>query len=205
MLRPYYPAAFASAKQADALAEQARLSYVASTKPNPVLFRLNTPPPAQPLYYFERNEVDPSVPSAAAFRVQIAGDAAFSQILRDDTVTDTASYPVPAGMPSRFFLRSKAQGRSHADWGEWSQTVEVNPATVDHWQLFLIPVGTGERTGIVGDSSAKSLRGRRWRRSGLHRRAGHCDDGPRFMGGMRLRSDAARENRKTGMEGASRW
>ena len=121
--------AFALLKQADEQVEVARLSFVSISVDNESLI-LDCPIEASPLFCFAWAEADSEALPVDAYQVQVDDDSDFSSPLIDLEVrTPVLSLPAPGS-----FLRVRARGASHGDWGAWSETLVIE-SVVPGWQL----------------------------------------------------------------------
>jgi hypothetical protein len=121
--------AFSYLQQADQQTEVARLSFLSVTTSGSTCI-LSCPDEASPLYFFSVRETDSTALPVRQYEVQIANNASFSSPVVDTYIT-SSTYPSPG---LGFYIRARAQGDAHGDWGAWSASLLV-PVALTRWEL----------------------------------------------------------------------
>jgi hypothetical protein len=112
--------AFNAFKEADRLTEVARLSFV-SLQLSDRLLALHCVDEAAPLYHFSLCETDPTALPVRQYEVQFSSSASFTNLLASVTLAATTLRHTNCSG----WLRVRAQGDSHGDWGAWSPPAKL--------------------------------------------------------------------------------
>ncbi|MEI7632888.1 MAG: hypothetical protein WCK47_01250 [bacterium] len=130
-LIPANPAlAFTYLKEGDQQTEIARLSFITlATSDGKVM--ISCPDEASPLYYFTLRETDPAALPVRCYQVQASEDPGFANPLIDIIVT-RPSCTSPPGL----YVRARAQGDAHGDWGCWSAPLSPISGVGPAWRRY---------------------------------------------------------------------
>lgn len=132
---------FNAAKDADKAVEISRLSYLTLTQQSAELV-ISVPTPAKPLFYYHPYELVDSPQSlkykmqdwyiVEQFQIQVDKNEDFSNPTTN-TFIKSDQYVMP-NMSGPLYIRVRAQGREHHDWGVWSAPLKI--ATQEKYRLF---------------------------------------------------------------------
>lgn len=123
--------AFALFQQADLEVEVARLSFLSLEQTDERLF-ISCPSDYSPLYHYSHWEVDSEALPVRLYRVQVDTQPTFANPELDMEITASEFAP-PF---EECYVRVKAQGSSHGDWGHWSAPLHYfNMTAVSNWHL----------------------------------------------------------------------
>jgi hypothetical protein len=113
-------AAFNSLKEADRLTEVARLSFLTLQITDGLLV-VNCVDEAVPLHHFSLREIDPAALPVRQYQAQFSDSSRFTNLLADVTVGEASLRHTNYDC----WVRVRAQGDSHGDWGEWTQPAKL--------------------------------------------------------------------------------